>query len=189
MTDTNEDDCFICAGDLTLIPLSWSNNVQYPRSDGGEILCCDNCFRSFHLDCIQENNPPEGDWVCPYCVKLESKNILLCAESKKPIENDESKIKLKCTKCLRLYCWFFPVSSDRYLSSAWNENVFRFRWCCFSSILIINIFYWILLWWKNMRNVQLKRKMRAQWSLKSEKSQIICIICVRSVSPPLHFRK
>ncbi|XP_036354686.1 chromodomain-helicase-DNA-binding protein Mi-2 homolog [Octopus sinensis] len=37
---------------------------------GGEIMLCDSCPRSYHLICIlpDMNNPPEGVWNCPTCV-------------------------------------------------------------------------------------------------------------------------
>ena len=40
--------------------------------DGGELLCCDRCPRSFHPICLgltdeQVDALPEGDWYCPQC--------------------------------------------------------------------------------------------------------------------------
>lgn len=41
-------------------------------SNGGRIVCCDTCFRSFHPECSgmseQDAGPPEGaTWMCPVC--------------------------------------------------------------------------------------------------------------------------
>ena len=38
--------------------------------EGGELLCCDgNCFRSFHLACLQLPAMPEGDFLCDKCAR------------------------------------------------------------------------------------------------------------------------
>uniref|UniRef100_H2YQ32 DNA helicase n=1 Tax=Ciona savignyi TaxID=51511 RepID=H2YQ32_CIOSA len=38
---------------------------------GGEIILCDGCPRAFHLVCLEPplDQPPEGSWPCPVCVK------------------------------------------------------------------------------------------------------------------------
>ncbi|KAI3523360.1 hypothetical protein L1887_01424 [Cichorium endivia] len=48
--DDNDDLCSICA-------------------DGGELLCCDNCPRAFHPECISEA-VPNGTWYCKYCQNM-----------------------------------------------------------------------------------------------------------------------
>lgn len=54
--DNNEDACTACGG-------------------SGKLLCCDNCPSAFHFSCVDppldEDNPPEGEWLCNKC---ESKN-------------------------------------------------------------------------------------------------------------------
>ena len=37
--------------------------------NGGNLLLCDNCVRSFHLECLklEEDDIPEGNWFCPIC--------------------------------------------------------------------------------------------------------------------------
>ena len=37
--------------------------------DGGDVLCCDNCARVFHVGCSGLSKAPEGeeDWFCPVC--------------------------------------------------------------------------------------------------------------------------
>nr|XP_043613541.1 uncharacterized protein LOC122585478 [Erigeron canadensis] len=51
--DDNDDLCSICA-------------------DGGNLLCCDNCPRAFHPECISEA-VPQGTWYCQYCQNLFQK--------------------------------------------------------------------------------------------------------------------
>ncbi|XP_047326012.1 uncharacterized protein LOC124929654 [Impatiens glandulifera] len=34
---------------------------------GGELLLCDKCPSSYHIDCLGLKNVPEGDWFCPTC--------------------------------------------------------------------------------------------------------------------------
>ncbi|KAL8227215.1 hypothetical protein R6Q57_017047 [Mikania cordata] len=51
--DDNDDLCSICA-------------------DGGELLCCDNCPRAFHPECICEA-VPQGTWYCKYCQNMFQK--------------------------------------------------------------------------------------------------------------------
>ncbi|EPS71321.1 hypothetical protein M569_03436, partial [Genlisea aurea] len=46
--DENDDLCSIC-------------------EDGGDLLCCENCPRSFHSECIGMSTIPEGKWYCKYC--------------------------------------------------------------------------------------------------------------------------
>ena len=38
--------------------------------DGGNLLLCDNCPKSFHPEClkIKKNDIPEGSWFCPGCI-------------------------------------------------------------------------------------------------------------------------
>ena len=69
--------------------LKRSGNKKFNRElcsicrDGGNLLLCDNCPRSFHIEClkIKEENIPEGKWYCPMCApkmqkKLEKKQLM-----------------------------------------------------------------------------------------------------------------
>ena len=45
--------------------------------DGGDLLLCDNCPRSFHLSCLKlkEEDIPEGNWYCSRCApKMQKKS-------------------------------------------------------------------------------------------------------------------
>jgi ribosomal protein L37AE/L43A len=50
--DNNEDACTACGGN-------------------GKLLCCDKCPSAFHFSCVDppldEDNPPEGEWLCNKC--------------------------------------------------------------------------------------------------------------------------
>ena len=38
--------------------------------DGGDLVCCDNCPRSFHLNCLklQAEEIPDEEWYCVKCM-------------------------------------------------------------------------------------------------------------------------
>jgi hypothetical protein len=53
--------------------LSANSDLCESCGDGGKLLCCDNCPRSFHFECInppmtpEEVNTMKGDWYCTLC--------------------------------------------------------------------------------------------------------------------------
>ena len=44
---------------------------------GGNLILCDDCVRSFHIEClkISEEDIPEGNWICPICTLKKDKKI------------------------------------------------------------------------------------------------------------------
>ncbi|KAJ8551934.1 hypothetical protein K7X08_028377 [Anisodus acutangulus] len=52
--EENDDLCSICA-------------------DGGDLLCCDNCPRAFHTECVSLPSIPTGTWYCKYCENMFAK--------------------------------------------------------------------------------------------------------------------
>ncbi|XP_057781874.1 uncharacterized protein LOC131000121 [Salvia miltiorrhiza] len=53
-TEENDDLCSIC-------------------EDGGDLLCCENCPRAFHTECVGLSNIPQGIWYCKYCENMFEK--------------------------------------------------------------------------------------------------------------------
>eukprot|EP00455_Lapot_gusevi_P052901 TRINITY_DN8142_c0_g1_i1.p1 TRINITY_DN8142_c0_g1~~TRINITY_DN8142_c0_g1_i1.p1 ORF type:complete len:109 (+),score=5.06 TRINITY_DN8142_c0_g1_i1:70-396(+) len=49
-----------------------SDDFCYYCDDGGELICCDDCPKVFHLKCLGIRTNPKGDWVCPECKKEKS---------------------------------------------------------------------------------------------------------------------
>ncbi|XP_011028276.1 PREDICTED: uncharacterized protein LOC105128359 isoform X2 [Populus euphratica] len=41
--------------------------------DGGKLLCCDVCPRSFHQECLSLPSIPRGKWYCKYCLNTFEK--------------------------------------------------------------------------------------------------------------------
>ena len=46
--------------------------------NGGELLLCDKCPRSFHIEClkIKSEDIPEGKWYCPKCAPKMLKKLV-----------------------------------------------------------------------------------------------------------------
>ncbi len=42
--------------------------------DGGDLICCDKCINSYHLNCIIPaiKEVPSGEWLCPDCEKMKA---------------------------------------------------------------------------------------------------------------------
>ncbi|KAK6138144.1 hypothetical protein DH2020_028124 [Rehmannia glutinosa] len=41
--------------------------------DGGNLLCCENCPRAFHTECVGLSSTPQGTWYCKYCRNMFEK--------------------------------------------------------------------------------------------------------------------
>lgn len=55
--------------------------------DGGELLCCDSCDKSFHLWCLSPplDTVPDGRWECPACASRASNAMCTSSESEMEI--------------------------------------------------------------------------------------------------------
>jgi len=47
-----------------------SDHIWYCElcKDGGDLLLCDTCPKSFHKECLKLEIVPDGEWSCPICV-------------------------------------------------------------------------------------------------------------------------
>ncbi|KAL0460616.1 UNVERIFIED_CONTAM: Increased DNA methylation 1 [Sesamum latifolium] len=61
-TEEHDDLCSICA-------------------DGGDLLCCANCPRAFHTECVGLSVIPQGIWYCKYCKNMFEKEKLAEADA------------------------------------------------------------------------------------------------------------
>ena len=74
--------------------------------DGGNLLLCDNCPRSFHIEClkIKEENIPEGKWYCPMCApKIQKKLEKTQNMSKIPEDKEKQRKRLIKNEKRRLW--------------------------------------------------------------------------------------
>ncbi|KAL6880624.1 hypothetical protein ACP4OV_012189 [Aristida adscensionis] len=62
--------------------------------DGGDLLCCDHCPSTFHLDCLGIEMP-SGDWYCRSCV------CRFCGSAQE--KTSSTSDLLSCSQCLRKY--------------------------------------------------------------------------------------
>ncbi|MCQ2816921.1 MAG: hypothetical protein MJ252_06625 [archaeon] len=78
--------------------------------NGGELILCDRCPKSFHLECLmlKESDIPDGPWYCPACVpkvKNQEKKIkkeTLDQEQKRLIKNEKRRLwRLKKKQMLK----------------------------------------------------------------------------------------
>ncbi|KAJ4825512.1 hypothetical protein Tsubulata_022171 [Turnera subulata] len=85
------------------VPQTLEGNPQQRENDsvcslchyGGELVLCDLCPSSFHIDCLGMKDIPEGDWFCPSCC------CRICRQSQ--LTGDAEQITdggfLSCTQC------------------------------------------------------------------------------------------
>ncbi|PAN09653.1 hypothetical protein PAHAL_2G040100 [Panicum hallii] len=73
--DQHDDTCAICG-------------------DGGNLLCCDHCASTFHLDCLGIKMP-RGDWYCRSCL------CRFCGSAQE--KTSSSPELLSCSQCSRKY--------------------------------------------------------------------------------------
>ncbi|KAI4368738.1 hypothetical protein MLD38_017259 [Melastoma candidum] len=58
-----------------------SDDVCSVCLDGGDLLCCDTCPRTYHLECIQLRTLPQGSWSCRYCMNLRQQEKFVNIDS------------------------------------------------------------------------------------------------------------
>jgi hypothetical protein len=46
--------------------------------EGGELLICDNCEKSYHLHCVELEEVPDGEWFCPDCAVKDDDICAVC---------------------------------------------------------------------------------------------------------------
>lgn len=91
-------------------PVKFNDDLCRICWDGGDLLLCDGCPRSFHQECAGEPSIPRGKWYCRYCIQSlkvdgESANAVAAGRVTgiDPIEQIE-------TRCIRIVK--HPENSD-----------------------------------------------------------------------------
>ena len=72
-----------------------NNNICSICRDGGDLLMCDKCPKSFHLNCLKLKKQaiPDKEWFCPACIpKVERQKIReLDFNDRKKLRNEKKK--------------------------------------------------------------------------------------------------
>jgi len=63
--------------DKSLIPIIESLDKENQRWDdhcylceeGGDLICCETCSNSVHIECVGLEKEPDDDWFCDECKK------------------------------------------------------------------------------------------------------------------------
>jgi len=76
-------------------PSDVSDDLCRVCGDGGDLLCCDACPATFHLDCLGLGALPTGDWFCPACRCAE------CGASDYCRDGFGDRTMLLCDRCER----------------------------------------------------------------------------------------
>lgn len=73
--DSTKDDAKILGKKKVRTEKKPNNEYCSYCRQGGNLILCDKCVRSFHLEClkINEEDLPEGNWYCPICTTREKK--------------------------------------------------------------------------------------------------------------------
>ena len=100
---TNRDSCSICR-------------------DGGELLLCDNCPKSFHVSCLKlkPEDIPEGAWYCATClVKIRKKSEMNKNEGE---DKENERIRLLKNEKRRLWRLKRKAEMNKKKMSYVNDN-------------------------------------------------------------------
>ena len=65
--------------------------------DEGKLICCDNCFKAFHLVCLNLKKTPNGKWECPFCDESKKDVCSKCNKVRK-----EEDLRLTCSLCYKM---------------------------------------------------------------------------------------
>jgi hypothetical protein len=57
---------------------------------GGNLILCDNCPKSFHQECLKLKDIPEGEWFCATCIPIIQKRTSF-KDVKESKDKEESK--------------------------------------------------------------------------------------------------
>jgi hypothetical protein len=97
LSDNNEDSCTVCKSTLCKLFLPFGSRFTVGSY---QIICCDNCYRSFHPYCISFKSDSTKLWKCPQCINLDSP---LCKNSGLAFKENPKEILLACILCSSRY--------------------------------------------------------------------------------------
>lgn len=85
-------------------PVKFNDDLCRICWDGGNLLLCDGCPRSYHQECIEDKEIPRGKWYCRFCVQgmklvVDSENAAVAGrvEGIDPIE----QITKRCMRIVK----------------------------------------------------------------------------------------
>ncbi|RDX82192.1 Increased DNA methylation 1, partial [Mucuna pruriens] len=93
---------------------------------GGELLLCDRCPSSFHIDCLGLGHVPDGDWFCPSCC------CKICNRSRYT-ENCDDNVDvnslLVCNQCERK-CHIGCLKAPDFTHTGDGDHLDNENWFC-----------------------------------------------------------
>ena len=104
------------------------------------MICCDNCYRSFHESCCGQFSPVKGAWLCPNCYNLKQD---ICKNSGKKLyqkKGMKNEIIYQCSLCgSRILSSSTNVPMSLVLSSSTNINYFLNKYERFEVLSNLNL--------------------------------------------------
>ncbi|KAK9068449.1 hypothetical protein SSX86_012563 [Deinandra increscens subsp. villosa] len=85
-------------------PLKFNDDLCRVCRDGGDLLLCDGCPRSFHQECVGESSIPHGKWYCNYCrhsLKLVGKSANALAAGRVAGIDPMEQIMTRCIRIIK----------------------------------------------------------------------------------------